>query len=285
MRSLDLLDETLDIFLTTNYHLSIEASTDGFSFCILDTQKNKYIALKHFDFDKNVSEDEYDDEFKEILKTEELLNKNYKSVGVINNSSKSVLVPAPLFDKNNLKTYFTFNHYLNGAEIIDFNKLKNIDAFNIFTLPSGLAALLINKFPDIKFYHQSTPFIENFLINYKNKVEQNKCVGVNIHKEFFDILVISPENLILYNTFSFRNEDDFIYFIMYIYEQLKLNPELSEIILSGDITEDSAYYQTIKKFIKNVKFDKLSDNFTYSYIFNEIPSHFFVNLLNLCICE
>lgn len=285
MRSLDLLDETLDIFLTTNYHLSIEASTDGFSFCILDTQKNKYIALKHFDFDKNVSDDEYDDEFKEILKTEELLNKTYKSVGVINNSIKSALVPAPLFDKNNLKTYFTFNHYLNGAEIIDFNKLKNIDAFNIFTLPSSLAALLINKFPEIKFYHQSTPFIENFLINYKNKVEQNKCVGVNVHKEFFDILVISSENLILYNTFSFRNEDDFIYFIMYIYEQLKLNPELSEIILSGDITEDSAYYQTIKKFIKNVKFDKLSDNFTYSYIFNEIPSHFFVNLLNLCICE
>jgi len=50
MHNISLIDETLDKNLTANYNLSIQVSLDGFSFCIKDLIRNKYIVLKHIDF-------------------------------------------------------------------------------------------------------------------------------------------------------------------------------------------------------------------------------------------
>ena len=49
MPFLELFDETLDINSTENYELSIQISPDGFSFCLLDIIRNKFVLIRAFE--------------------------------------------------------------------------------------------------------------------------------------------------------------------------------------------------------------------------------------------
>jgi len=284
MHEITLFDETLDINLTQSYHISIQADLDGFSFCILNIEEHKYLGLRHIqrkqpDLELNLAE-----QIKKFIKDDELLKQIYKSAGFLYSSSKSTLVPYPLFSKDNLNSYFSFNHSLNPDDIILYNKLKNTDAYNIFTIPKELLSVISDNFPNIRFYHPATPFIESILS--KNIFSgKGKKVFVNIKKSFFDIAVVQSNNLELYNSFYYKNDRDFIFFIMYIYDKLKLNPKETGITLSGNIDNRSDLYQILKKFIKPVLFEKYNEYFSYSYTFNNILPHAFNSLLNLYLCE
>lgn len=285
MNDFALTDETLNINSTSSYLLAMQAGTDGFYYNILDAGRNKFIAAKYVEFS---FDDEYSDDFHEkivkIIDSDEFLNCKYKSVKFIYNGHKSTIIPTPLFDKENLKTVYNFNHESHDLETLHFNKLKNIDAYNVFSLPYNLVDTVYMRFANAKLYHQATPLIENGLIRYKTKGTKQRVI-VHANHLSFDIIVLNSSGLQLYNNFLYKTPDEFAYFIMYIFDQLKLNPEETELILSGDIHKNSELYKKIKLFVKFHQFEKMSDSYTYSYIFNDIPAGFFVNLINLNRCE
>ncbi len=78
---------------------------------------------------------------------------------------------------------------------------------------------------------------------------------------------------------------DMIYFIMYVFDQFNLNTETTDVIFKWIIDKKSSTYLKLKEFITHLKFDKLPEEFSYSYTFNQIPHHFFINLFNLQLCE
>ncbi len=257
---------------------------EGFSFCIIDTSSQKFIALKHYKFEKISSFSSCLKKTQEILNTDELLNNDFQSAKLIFTSQRETLVPSPLFEKDNISKYFYFNQSVEKNEDILFNKLRNVDAVNIFSIPTKFKKLFTEHFNNIRFFHQSTPFIENALIENKNQKFDYKVFIYN-HVSFFDILVISPQRLLFYNSFQYHNENDFIYYIMNVFEQLKLNPTQIPVFLMGNISKLSDYYKVLKKFIVDVKFEKRINTVSYSYVFDQIPEHYFLNMLNLFRCE
>ena len=282
MHDLSLLDETLDINITKSYHISIQVSLNGFSFCLLDTVRNKYIALKHYSFDR--AGNNFENNISKVLSEDEFFKQEYKSSKLIFTSKKGTLIPVPLFNKDNLNDYFTFNHTLGEKEEIHYNKLKSTDAYVVFATPEYLSDLFRKSLPSLKIYHQSAPFIENIFWTGRNKKDRD-TVYLNISRDMFDIAVVNGKKLNLYNCFSIQNENDLIYFVLYIFEQLKLDPEKTETVLAGEISKTMKHYEILKKYIRHISFEKTNNQYTYSYTFNEVPAHTFVNLLNLYTCE
>ena len=66
----ELFDETLDINSTSNYEISIQVSLNGFSFCLLDIHRNKFVMLREYklsgrdyELSKQIEEIIYKDDF------------------------------------------------------------------------------------------------------------------------------------------------------------------------------------------------------------------------------
>jgi hypothetical protein len=171
-----------------------------------------------------------------------------------------------------------------GADQIIYNRIRNAEAYVVFAIPEYVPEIARKYLPAVRFFHQSTPLIESIFLNRRNKKDQ-VTVYLDVSKSLFDIVVIENKKLILYNCFSFRDENDLIYFVLYVFEQLKLDPEKTELYLSGIITRRSRHYENLRKYIRHIYFDSPNPQFTYSYTFNQIPSHTFLNLLNLSSCE
>jgi len=283
MHDLSLLDETLDINITKSYHLSIQIDLNGFSFCLLDTIRNKYVALKHYSFDR-LSEDP-EKNIRIIFEQDEFLKQEFKGSKMIFTTKQSTLVPEPLFNKDNVRDYFSFNHSPDNSQYEIFsNRLKHAEAYVVFAVPAHVPSIVQEYLPSMKLFHQSVPLIENIFLNRRNRKDQ-VIVYMNISEKLFDIVVIDDKKLNLHNCFSFQDENDLLYFTLYVFEQQKLDPGDTEIILSGRITKTMKQYEVLKKYIRNIRFHTLNTQFTYSYTFNEIPSHTYLNLLNLYPCE
>lgn len=278
-----LIDETFDINQTKNYHISIQAGLNGYSFSVLDPLRNKYILLKHIPFTGEMTNELLEEKVNEIQGNDEFLTRKYYSAFFSWQSPRYTLIPGPLFNKKNLRTYFEFNHVLEELDEIHYNGYKGIDAYSLFAIPSELSNIVFRSFGNARFFHQTTPLIEHGLISHGGK-SSLKTVLVNIYGNNTDIVVIQGENLILCNTFPWKEEKDIVYFVLYVYEQLKLDGTETPLYFAGEISRRSPVYEMLKSYISKVGFEKPNDQFTYSYTFNDIDHHWFINLFNLKMC-
>ena len=159
----EFLDETFDLNSTSSYHLSIQIGLDGFSFSILNINNNKYIALKNYPNLTSNNDVLFADWVRSVLNEDEFLSRNYKSVAVIFVNCNSVLVPDPLFKKENLKDYFDFNLDLPESDEIYSTKIERADSWSLYPVPTDVVKVLQEQFPNLKIFHQSVPFINNIL--------------------------------------------------------------------------------------------------------------------------
>ncbi len=266
------------------FELSIQFSLDGFSFCIYDNENNKLIALESYAFQELDDYRQLSSEINDLVSGKALLRKSYKKINIIFESPKSTLIPFPLFKKSEIQSYLQFNHKVEDWENIRFDKLTNLEAYNIYTFPECINKTIKENFTFAKISNFSSSLIESLLIKYKNQNLENK-VFVNLRSNVFDIIIIEGTKLKLFNSFRFRTKEDFAYFLLFVLEQLKLNPEEIELIFTGAIEKSSNLYEIIYKYIRNINFIEQNDLFRYSYVFDNIPSHFYYNLLNINLCE
>lgn len=265
---INLIDETFDPQKSNTYHLSILTDEISFSFCVLDTDTNKYLAIKALPFG----------EIKEGL----LGCKSFKSVTCAVAHNKFTLVPSALFDEENKKSFLDFNHSLENEEKIHSDTLLNIEAKNIFTISRNFESELRKQFINVHFIHNSTAFIEGLLIQNKNT--KGKKVFADFHSSYFEVVILEEGKLLFSNGFNYKAAEDIAYYILFVYEQLHLNPEEVELILSGEIEKTAKEHSLLYNYVRHVKFASLPDEFKFSYKFDEIQSHKYRSLFMQYLC-
>jgi len=282
--SLSIFDKASNRQNTKDYSLSIQVSLDGFSFCILDTIRNKYCGIEKYDFQDVQSTRMLADAVQEIISNSDWLQNKYNSVKIAYESQQMSLIPKPLFDKKHAADYLRFNHLPDDNDKINHDQLPNLDAVNVFALPGDLLSVLKKTFRGVPINHFSSALIENLLIRNKN-IDEGHMIFANVRKQWLDIIVLNGRKLLFFNSFHYRTKEDFAYYLIYVMEQLGLNPEKAALVLLGEILKTSDIYNIIFKYVRHVDFIKRSTDYAYSYIFDDIPGHFYYNLLNLQRCE
>ena len=277
-------DEALNKADSEKYKLSIQLSLDGFSFCIFDENTNKFLSIESVSIENSNRVDISCSLIKQFFLAHSWLNLKFKSTNIIYETQKSTLIPSPLFDETEKNTYSDFNFTPEEDHCVYYDKLTGLDAFNLYTVPVQIKNTLNELFPDHKLLSHCGSLIESLWILYKNLPVQ-KRVFVNVRNSYLDIVITEGKKLLYFNSFTYTTKEDFIYYIIFVLEQLDLNPEEIELIFSGFIDKNTELFDIVYKYVRNVQFPKLTNTFRYSYIFNDIPSHYYFNLLNITLCE
>lgn len=276
----ELFDETLDINSTENYELSVEVSPDGLSFCILDTIRNKFVLIRSFNPDEN----KYFSagQTAEIISNDDFLTKKYKKVRVVIPSSKSTLVPAPLFDPGKKDDYFIFNHLKDDNEVILSNKIVDPDTYLLFAALIPFTDLVNKFYPDIQPYHNVKPLLCH--ISHERKNLNSHYIHVHVEREFFNLIIFGSGTLKFCNTFNYRNISDILYYVLNVFKNLNLSQE-ETIHFSGQTGKYDDLSSNFSIYVRNILFAIPSGNFTFSYVFNELDLHRFLNIFTLANCE
>lgn len=274
---LKLTNNNLVLSNQNDYTLSIQISLDGFSFCLHNNTIESIETLNHYPF-KVLTPEAILSQVKTIFKDEPLLNKTYNKVSVCHINNLSALVPKSLFDKAHLKNYLEFSVKTLENDFFDFDEIEIIDAVNVYIPYVNLNNFFIDQFGSFTYQHISSLLIKQLI--GQNGLSTDSQMFVHINNSHFEMVVIKSQKLQLYNTFSYQTKEDFIYYILFVAEQLGLNPNEFNLYLLGNISRTDNLYTMAYKYIKNVKLYDYQLNFKPIFSITDFQKRQFYSLLN-----
>lgn len=247
---------------TIHKSLSIQISLNGLSFCILDTGSNSITNLNTVNFDKRVTPFKLLDILKDQFQVETSLDQKFDSVQLIHVNELATIVPKDLFNDNQIADYLKFNSKILKSDFIAYDAIETNNSVCVYVPYVNINNFIYDKFGTFTYKHESTILINQILNHEANK--SSDIIYLNFHDSFFQIILVIKGELKLYNSFDFQTKEDFIYYVLFTFEQLELNPEEVNITLLGDISEEDDLYNILYKYVRHVKFGKRFDKYNYS---------------------
>lgn len=241
-----ILENTKDIKLSIQFHL------DGFSFCITDNSTGDivYFFKKLFE-EKQITPEILMQKVNAQFKEDTYLQKDFSSILVIHENNLSTLVPNKYFSEDKLVEYLNFNIKTLATDYIAFDEIQEMNAKNVYVPYVHINNYLFQNFGTFEYKHHTTVLIEKLLS--LGHFEEKK-VYINVASKNFDIIVIQNKQLNFSNSFHFETKEDFIYYILFTFEQLKLDVEKIELYFCGDIELESEIYNSTYQYIRNIFF-------------------------------
>lgn len=251
---------------TRNYKkLSIQVSLNGLSFCVFDTITNKVLVHNTVSFEKNqVLESQL---WKAIIDNP-IVTKSYQEIVVLHDNSINTFVPKPFFDKGNIASYLQYNVKIFETDFFAFDEIATYEMYNIYVPFVHINNFLLDQFESFDYKNVNSVLVQKVLDIAKNNDE--KQVFVHLKENHFEIIVVKNQELLLFNSFEYNTPEDFIYYILFTFEQLQLNPEIVSLWLLGVITAEDICFKIAYKFIRNCA---LLDVSTYSKTFDVTPEN------------
>jgi hypothetical protein len=288
-------DPGLDKRNIFDYELSVRLNSDSLSYAVLDTRTNKFLHIETWEqgLPKRKPYIPGDKEPEDMGRIIELLEDdlnwltgNFSHKRIIIDQGKSTLVPHALFKEENKEAIFNFN-VAGGpypADALRHDRLVSLNAFVVYHLPHNTKKLLEDYFSSSQVIHYSSALIQPVFLKNRNQ-ENDQLLYVNVAASRVDIMRMKGKKLDYFNSFRYNTAEDFLYFVIFVVEQLGLNPETAELMMMGEVDKHSSLTDLMMKYVRNVSFARRNDDFRYSFVFDQLPGHYYYNLLNASLCE
>jgi hypothetical protein len=238
---------------TTNIfkELSIQIAMNGLSFSIRNTTSKEIVAVQEFPLEKTYSEQELEDKIDVIFNTNSFLNEKYDSINITHINNTATFIPNVLFEEENLADYLKFSISLENQSNIAFDSIANIQAKVVFLPFTRINNYIFDKLGSFNFTHHSNKLLKYFLT--KNPQNSFKNTYLFFRKDTFDCFILQNNKLLFYNNFTFQNEADVLYFLLFTFEQFALKQDANSLFISGDLKSSDIIYTNLKKYFKQLE--------------------------------
>jgi hypothetical protein len=283
-------DDSFSIHLSRNYNLCILVGQDRFSFCFSRSDDNSLIGLESYNFNiadpqQTVQGDarEWCNGLTALLGNLESLKKPFHQVKIAFESHKATLIPKELFNEKNMAEFMLINHPLMEFEICRHEALPHLKAEIIYAMPFCIVSALQTFFPEGEISNASGQLIEILLEEWKEPAI-NVMLYANVQGAWIEVICIEQGKLRYFNSFQYRTREDLAYYIIFILEQLGLNPDTITLMLLGTIERESERFELLYRYIRNIRFVEYPLTNTDRLFASSIPISNFYNLLSFAKC-
>ena len=251
--------------------LAIQVSLNGLSFCIFDTLSNNPLIVKQIHFDNFQRSAKIEDLFVSVFKENPELRHNFDEIVIIHSNNLCAFVPTALFDEEFLGSYLQYNTKVFETDFFTFDTLDKYEMNNVYIPYVNMNNFFIDQYGSFEYKHANSILVSKLLDISKNNEEPK--MFVHISESHFEIIVVQNQRLQLYNSFEYKTPEDFIYYILFIAEQLQLNPEYFKLEFLGAIVETDSLFHIAYKYIRNISLFDVS-SFKNTFTEKENREHF-----------
>lgn len=272
-KSIVLSDETFHQTFFSSYKAFINIGHHFINIALLDSVRKKYIYLA-----SEHTETEWDylsvnKIFKRHFITNEIPDIRFiisnQSVHILPesfqiNDDKNEIFKFVLGEKENSKIYTVKSEYNTLIQFCINQTIKQI----------------ISEMTQIKLYHHAHALIG--LSSWMDKKYNYKSsVYIHMYPKYFEVVVKNNNQLVLFNTYTYQNNDDVLYYLHWMIKNLEIDSKQNTFIISGWIDKKNELIKKMKEFNFSTEWAKFNPQAIYSYRFNELQSHQFATLFSL----
>jgi translation initiation factor IF-1 len=246
--------------------LSILVSMYGLSFMLnnKNTGEKKFFEYE-FEF-KNSSA--FKTKLLEIIQERDILTDSFHQINIIHHNLLNTLIPETIFDKNHLSLLLKQNIKLLPDDIVLYNSISDFQLYNIY-IPYRFITDYFISHKTVFNWHSGTLFLNT--IKQIKKFEKQPPIYeiyLNIFLKDFQISIFKNDKLLLFNGFEYQDTDEFLYYLFYVMETLKIKEKDSLIYITG-IDKTNEIIKNLQDFTNKIYlFSKKNPGKINNYILN-----------------
>ena len=255
------MEKTNNEDISISKKMSIQVSLGGFSFCALDKHQGEIQFFHQEAFQERLNPVEVLQRIERLYFREAFLQKEQSiEVEVLFSNELYTLVPRQYYTEENASDFLKFNTKMLQTDVISQDLVAE-DLVNVYIPYTNIVNFFFDKYGEFQYRHSLSVLIEALL--EESKEDPEICFYVHRHDWGFDLIVIEHQKLLMANTFQCQTKEDFLYYLLFSAEQLGQDPEKFNLMMFGDITEDSEFYHIAYSYIRHIQV--LERSFGYSY--------------------
>ncbi len=231
--------------------MSIQVRLNGFSFCIINCNTNDILWFKKRDLGKESSPVKILEEIERLYAEEEMLQQEFNEVGILFSNDLFTIVPAAYFIEEEASTYLKFNTKILQTDVVAHDLLTN-DLVNVYIPYTNINNYFFDKYGEFEYQHNISVLIDAILAKKQDTKEAQ--IYLNDYNNYYELVIVQDNKLVLANTFHYETKEDFIYYLLFTLEQLDLNPSEVYLWLMGTIVKQSDIYDIAYTYIRNIDF-------------------------------
>ncbi len=276
IRKKERIDESYHFDTKTTFNLGLESYGNMLRAVVYNNEREKFVLQAEFEHE------DMQHSLREVLEKTDIFQKDFQTVRYRVITPVFTLIPEELFEKGREEEYLSFSNNVAPDHFVFSNHLEVANAYMVFALRATEMSLMRSRFNTVQFIHSGSALIEAVMRISKN--QQGVRMYIYTGPDYIEIVLADEGQLKFYNRFAYQNSEDFIYYPLFVCEQLGLNPEQLELFLMGDIGKSSPHYQMIYRYFRHVDFVPRLDGLSYSYRLEEHDAHRFFHLYSLELC-
>ena len=262
--------EDVDFSNTENFHLSIEITPNQLKYTLLNTENLEYIFFKSIDVETNLLT---------TIGSEDILKQPFFSTSICYSNFPTTIVPNQLYSEKNKEEYLSF--ISNKKGVIKTDNIHQNSSTTIYNVKEDIVYLINQIQSEIIERNNSTIIIEQLIKQYK---DQKKTAFLFVNKSNIEIIILKNGELILHNYFDIDNSVDVLYYTLFCFNQLNMNPEENNLYLFGNIEKKDENYIILYDYIRNIKFGSLSNSLSFSEELKGVSQHQNFSLFSQILC-
>jgi hypothetical protein len=270
-KSIVLSDETFHQTFFSSYKAFVNIGQRFINLAYLDTVRKKYIYLASEYFENDLD----DVMLSEFMKKHHLTNE-IPDIRFIFSNQFVHIIPESFLIKEEEENLFKFVI----GEKKDILTVKG--EYNVlvqFSIHQSLERI-ITEYSQSKIYHHAHALLG--LTSWMDKKYNYKSsVYIHLYENYFEVVLKNNHQLILYNTYTYQNNDDILYYLHWLIKNMEINVKQNTFILTGWLDKKNDLIKKMKDFDFSIEWAKLNPQNIYSYRFNELQSHQFATLFSL----
>lgn len=235
----DYHDNSFNLYQAYSYTLLLQVGLTSFSYAIV--QKNRLlVSAQNCDLNELAHPDQLAD----------ILSATYKKVIIGLPATSLTLVPASLFSEDHLADFARFLDVKDDEKVL----AQPLDDKNSIIYKTNAALVTAVERFGLQNVHYTA---KGWVKAIADSSPTANSLYIDAGSGTLQFLYFSAGSLRFYNTFEFGNEDELAYFTSFVADELKLKPQDTTLVLSGDISSGDKNVTRLSEFFPKTELNNL----------------------------
>lgn len=162
----------------------------------------------------------------------------------------TLLIPIDEFEDTAIEA--AYHHVYAGRrnEMVVYSIVPNLDVVAVFGINKDLKMVIEDHYGDVR-YHPIEQPVWNFL-HKRSFVGTNAKLYAFFHDNKVSVCSFDKNRFRFSNTFDGSHVQDIVFFLLYVWQQLGLEPLTDELHLLGETPERETLTKTLRRYLKKV---------------------------------
>ena len=164
----------------------------------------------------------------------------------------SLWIPSMLFQHKNLNKYWESFAKIPAQCELRVDTSSNGLLKVVYPYPNKIITILKTSTDSLSVVPAYNPLYDRILEQSKN--DFTKQIYIHLMRGQFDVFITQGTRIILANRYPHQNEEDFMYYLFYVSEQLQLTAHNSKLFFLGQFDQYQTYYEGVRNFQSELQF-------------------------------